>query len=319
MSNWPILTTWCEDATCFSPTGSVLKQLQGEPGDPLPPGTTLEPMKAKYRQTTYRGSVPVACTAAVVPDYCRWVCDKLQCCPYLFGPELVGDPCPHRCCILAKAVWQHKKKAPNWRHRRFVDILKSSESLLPADVEAAAAALAAANATESSTTNKPHPTTVFQPESAEQSPEEADSDAAGHLSGDGATKEEGEERPPPAKKFKKRGRPKKNPLPQPEEAAVQQQNNGIRSTATSSSPSSSRLVIPAGFQAPHLWNTKDVWRFLQSTDCQPLADRLLQQEVDGPSLLLLRPADVADYVTLNWQLAVRLCRLIDSLCLTYSG
>ena len=65
--------------------GGVLKQMQGEPGGSLPKGTQLEPLKAKYKQTTYRASIPIASTAADVVDYCLWVCDKLQCCPYLFG------------------------------------------------------------------------------------------------------------------------------------------------------------------------------------------------------------------------------------------
>ena len=69
--------------------GGVLKQLQGESGGTLPKGTHLEPLKAKYRQTTYRASIPIASTAADVSSYCRWVCDKLQCCPYLFGSYLL--------------------------------------------------------------------------------------------------------------------------------------------------------------------------------------------------------------------------------------
>lgn len=281
--------------------GSVLKHLQGEPADPLPPGTSLEPMKAKYRQTTYRGSVPVACTAASVPDYCRWVCEKLQCCPYLFGPELVGDPCPHRCCILARAVWHHKKKAPNWRHRRFVDILKSSENLTPAEVEASMAAAAAAVA-------GPVAAKILEPvitESAEASPDE---DSGGQS---GADEEQDQ---PAAKKLKnKRGRPKKI-LHQAEGTS----NSTKADQVGPPSSNSHRRIIPYGIQ-PHLWSCKDVYRFLLSSDCRPLADRLFEQEVDGPSLLLLRPADVADYVTLNYQLAFRLIRLIDSLRLTYSA
>ena len=269
--------------------GSVLKHLQGEPNDPIPPGTSLEPMKAKYRQTTYRGTVPIACTAAVIPDYCRWVCDKLQCCPYLFGPELVGDPCPHRCCILAKAVWQHKKKAPNWRHRRFVDILKSSENLPP----------------DAMLAYEPAAATKADPiESAEQSNEEDSAQSAGNSDGKDWDDE------PAAKRFKKaqrRGRGAKKQLErQPHRKAV------------SSSAAALLRLIPPGVK-PQLWTSKDVWRFLQTTECRPLADRLLEQEVDGPSLLLLRPADVADYVTLNCQLALRLCRLIDALRLTYSA
>ena len=294
--------------------GSVLKQLQGEPNDPLPPGTQLEPLKAKYRQTTYRGTVPMASTAADVPNYCRWVCDKLQCCPYLFAPELVGDPCPHRCCILAKTVWQHKKKAPNWRHRRFVDILKSLPGLDPV-----------AAADTSSSLNKSGPASLAAMESAEHSDEE-DSDA--DQSQQQAQQQPSGDCEEPAAK-KRRGRPRKNPIP------LVANNNADEDHRRRSSQNKGQTAEVVGkvfrprFPAPRpldlddpplsRWRARDVWRFLQSTDCRPLADRLLQFEVDGPSLLLLQPADIMDYVTLNWELALRLCHLIGCLRLTYSA
>ena len=293
--------------------GSVLKQLQGEPGDPLPSGTQLEPLKAKYRQTTYRGTVPMASTAKDVTDYCRWVCDKLQCCPYLFGPELVGDPCPHRCCILAKAVWQHKKKAPNWRHRRFVDILKS----LPADGLAFLEGHAGKSGQNSGAM-----------ESAEHSDEDSDAQQTEQLQHQQHNNELASVADDPSVTRKRRGRPKKNPV----SATHQQQQHHHQSLHRSriGSPPSLRmkqgsgsllrpLDLPREHPQPDKWRAGDVWRFLQSTDCRGLADRLLQQEVDGPSLLLLRPADVFDYVTLNSAMAFKLCHLIACLRLTYSN
>ncbi|KZS13420.1 Scm with four MBT domains 1-like protein [Daphnia magna] len=307
--------------------GSVLKQLQGEPADPLPPGTQLEPLKAKYRQTTYRGTVPMASTAADVPEYCRWVCGKLQCCPYLFAPELVGDPCPHRCCILAKTVWQHKKKAPNWRHRRFVDIIKS----LPTGLDP----VGAAELQQHGSSNKSGPASLAAIESGEHSDDE-DSDAAVDPS-----QQQQQPQPPqqsvdleePAAK-KRRGRPRKNPIPLVSLDHANADEDG-RPSQISHPPqivveSTSEKPLPSmDFPAfrrldladppPDRWRAGDVWRFLQSTDCRPLADRLLQYEVDGPSLLLLQPADIMDYVTLNWELALRLCYLIGCLRLTYSS
>ena len=109
--------------------GSVLKQLQGEPGAPLPRGTQWEPLKAKYKQTTYRGSIPIACTAADVPAYCQWVCEKVQCCPCLLGPQLVGHPCPRQCVVtMVKVHWQHKKKAAklHGRNKRMLEALAKS-------------------------------------------------------------------------------------------------------------------------------------------------------------------------------------------------
>lgn len=284
--------------------GSVLKQLQGEPGDPLPPGTQLEPLKAKYRQTTYRGTVPMASTAKDVPEYCRWVCDKLQCCPFLFGPELVGDPCPHRCCILAKAVWQHKKKAPNWRHRRFIDIIKSFP------VEGLGGSLDAVG--------KSGPASGAM-ESAEHSDEDSDQQTESqHQQNNELVTDD-----PSLTTRKRRGRPKKNPM----SSAAHQLQSPHRSRIGGSPPtlrmkqipSLRPLELPREDPPPDKWRAGDVWRFLQSTDCRPLADRLLQQEVDGPSLLLLRPADVFDYITLNSIMAFKLCHLIACLRLTYSN
>lgn len=287
--------------------GSVLKQLQGEPGDPLPPGTQLEPLKAKYRQTTYRGTVPMASTAADVPSYCRWVCDKLQCCPFLFAPELVGDPCPFRCCILAKEVWQHKKKAPNWRHRRFVDILKSLPCIDPVT-------------TTENNQNKSGPASLAAIESAEHSDDE-DSDPAADSSQLQSQQPNCDADEPAAKK--RRGRPRKNPIPALISAGGDEDRRTSRPSAVDEEKSF-RFRFPAPRRlnltdpSPDRWQADDVWRFLQSTECRPLADRLRQYEVDGASLLLLQPSDIMDYITLNWELAIRLVHLIGCLRLTYS-
>lgn len=303
--------------------GSVLKQLQGEPNDPLPPGTQLEPLKAKYRQTTYRGTVPMASTAADVPEYCRWVCGKLQCCPYLFAPELVGDPCPHRCCILAKTVWQHKKKAPNWRHRRFVDIIKS----LPTGMDLVTAAELQQQHNSSA---KLGPASLAAIESAEHSDDEDDDDAAGDQSHHPVQQQQPQiicDPEEPAAK-KRRGRPRKNPIPlmtlthaSADEDRRPNQAPHHPAPAVVEEKTSAPVFRQLELADPALdkWRAGDVWRFLQSTDCRPLADRLLQYEVDGPSLLLLEPSDIMDYVTLNWELALRLCYLIGCLRLTYSA
>ena len=297
--------------------GSVLKQLQGEPGDPLPPGTQLEPLKAKYRQTTYRGTVPMASTAADVANYCRWVCDKLQCCPYLFAPELVGDPCPHRCCILAKTVWQHKKKAPNWRHRRFVDILKS----LPSGLDPATVV----DLQHNNSSNKSGPASLAAIESAEHSDEEdSDTATAADTSQQGHQQQNPVADPDEPVAKRRRGRPRKNPIQTVTNGDDDGRHvdpspaNGCEKHCNQYQYPPPRPLDLSGKPPPDRWRPMDVWRFIQSTECHPLADRLLQYEVDGPSLLLLQPADIMDYITLNWELAFRLCHLIGCLRLTYS-
>ena len=43
------------------------------------------------------GEVEVPSRADQVSAYCREVCQKLECCPYLFGPIRVGGECPSAC------------------------------------------------------------------------------------------------------------------------------------------------------------------------------------------------------------------------------
>ena len=152
--------------------GSVLKQLQGEPGAPLPKGTQLEPLKAKYKQTTYRGSIPIASTAADVSDYCKWVCEKLQCCTCLFGPDLVGDPCPRRCtATMVKVHWQHKKRAAkfNGRNKKLVDALKN----LPSD--SASLSIPEENVANNSTTKSGPADSVMENSDDSNEPNESNS------------------------------------------------------------------------------------------------------------------------------------------------
>ncbi|XP_046387459.1 scm-like with four MBT domains protein 1 [Ischnura elegans] len=78
----------------------VLKELQAE-GNPGP-GMHLEVLKAKYKLNSYRASVAVVTSADKIPAFCMDICNKLQCCPHMFGPELVGEKCPAECSVLSK-------------------------------------------------------------------------------------------------------------------------------------------------------------------------------------------------------------------------
>ncbi|XP_063242684.1 scm-like with four MBT domains protein 1 isoform X2 [Bacillus rossius redtenbacheri] len=79
----------------------VLKELQCN-SKPRP-GMHLEVLKAKYLTNTYRASVALVTSADKVPEFCKTVCKKLQVCPHLFGPTLVGDEgCPENCSTLSK-------------------------------------------------------------------------------------------------------------------------------------------------------------------------------------------------------------------------
>ena len=46
--------------------------------------------------------VHISIYCAQVALFCREVCQKLECCPYLFGPQLVGAECPSACITRPK-------------------------------------------------------------------------------------------------------------------------------------------------------------------------------------------------------------------------
>uniref|UniRef100_A0A3B3VT86 Scm like with four mbt domains 2 n=1 Tax=Poecilia latipinna TaxID=48699 RepID=A0A3B3VT86_9TELE len=85
--------------------GRVLKELQQlqEPGW----DSQEETLKAKYKGKTYRSTVRIVRLAEQIPDFCRKVCVKLQCCPNLLGPDLRADSCPENCSVQTKTKYTY--------------------------------------------------------------------------------------------------------------------------------------------------------------------------------------------------------------------
>ena len=136
---------------------------------------------------------------------------------------------------------------------------------------------------------------------------------------------------------KKRGRPRKYPLKQelsdPVAHPSKMEFTSKLKSRTGSSPlplypsplSSSTLQIMKFPELrildvdsdPLCWRPKDLWHFMRSSDCGCLADRLLHHEIDGLAFMMLSLPTVMDHVTLNFDLALRLCYLVGCLRLTY--
>uniref|UniRef100_A0A3P9PYT6 Scm like with four mbt domains 2 n=1 Tax=Poecilia reticulata TaxID=8081 RepID=A0A3P9PYT6_POERE len=90
--------------------GRVLKELQQlqEPGW----DSQEETLKAKYKGKTYRSTVRIVRLAEQIPDFCRKVCVKLQCCPNLLGPDLRADSCPENCSVQTKTKYSESAAPP---------------------------------------------------------------------------------------------------------------------------------------------------------------------------------------------------------------
>uniref|UniRef100_A0A672T8B0 Scm like with four mbt domains 2 n=1 Tax=Sinocyclocheilus grahami TaxID=75366 RepID=A0A672T8B0_SINGR len=69
-----------------------------------------ETLKAKYKGKSYRSTMRIVRTADQVLQFCRRVCERLQCCPNLFGPTIVSDKCPENCFSQTKTKYTYYKK-----------------------------------------------------------------------------------------------------------------------------------------------------------------------------------------------------------------
>ena len=78
-------------------SGAVLKKLEISEERKRRPDYWLETMKGKSRVLVLQADVEIPSKASQVTGFCREVCQKLACCPYLFGPQLVGSECPSAC------------------------------------------------------------------------------------------------------------------------------------------------------------------------------------------------------------------------------
>ncbi|GFU73929.1 scm-like with four MBT domains protein 1 [Trichonephila clavipes] len=86
-------------------------QVNGKPS----PGMQQQIIKAKYKGKTNRATIEVIRNSEQVEEFCKNICQKLECCPYLFGPKHVGEVCPSSCHTQTKTkfgynfVKKHKK------------------------------------------------------------------------------------------------------------------------------------------------------------------------------------------------------------------
>ena len=84
-------------------SGAVLKKLEVSERRP---DYWLEPMKGKSRVLALQADIEIPSLTWQVAGFCREVCQKLSCCPYLFGPQRVGEECPSACNSRPKSDFQ---------------------------------------------------------------------------------------------------------------------------------------------------------------------------------------------------------------------
>lgn len=99
-------------------SGAVLKKLEVGEDRGRRPDFWLENMKGKSRVLLLQADVEIPSKTSQVPAFCREVCQKLSCCPYLFGPQLVGEECPSACNSRPKSHFQVEGEQAGGRNSR---------------------------------------------------------------------------------------------------------------------------------------------------------------------------------------------------------
>lgn len=289
-----------------------------------------ETLKAKYKGKSYRATVEVVRTADRVADFCRKTCIKLECCPNLFGPQMVLDKCSENCSILTKTKYTHyygkrknkrigrppgghsnlevAMKKPNKRRKKrkhfFVHKKKRSST---------------------SVDNTPAGSPQGSGGEEEDDQDEVDEES---LTEDSTSEQQDEllEESEVSEKKSLSSSPTQSEL---SHSLTQDQDKRKRKLRTFSfsddenkppSPKEIKIEVAEKLQLdsnPLEWSVADVVRFLKSTDCAPLARIFLDQEIDGQALLLLTLPTVQECMDLKLGPAIKLCHHIERVKLAF--
>ncbi|NWZ90167.1 SMBT1 protein, partial [Nesospiza acunhae] len=253
-----------------------------------------ETLKAKYKGKSYRATVEVVRTADRVADFCRKTCIKLECCPNLFGPQMVLDKCSENCSVLTKTKYTHyygkrknkrigrppgghsnlevAMKKPNKRRKRRKHFFVHKKK-------------------RSSTSVDNTPAGSPQGSGAEEEDDQDESELSHSLAQDR------DKRKRKLRTFSFSDDENKPPLPKDIKMEVAE-----------------KLQLDSN---PLEWSVADVVRFLKSTDCAPLARIFLDQEIDGQALLLLTLPTVQECMDLKLGPAIKLCHHIERVKLAF--
>ncbi|XP_064523909.1 scm-like with four MBT domains protein 1 [Pseudopipra pipra] len=289
-----------------------------------------ETLKAKYKGKSYRATVEVVRTADRVADFCRKTCIKLECCPNLFGPQMVLDKCSENCSVLTKTKYTHyygkrknkrigrppgghsnlevAMKKPNKRRKRrkhfFVHKKKRSST---------------------SVDNTPAGSPQGSGAEEEDDQDEVDEES---LTEDSTSEHQDEllEESEVSEKKSLSSSPTQSEL---SHSLAQDRDKRKRKLRTFSfsddenkppSPKDIKMEVAEKLQLdsnPLEWTVADVVRFLKSTDCAPLARIFLDQEIDGQALLLLTLPTVQECMDLKLGPAIKLCHHIERVKLAF--
>uniref|UniRef100_A0A665UYT2 SAM domain-containing protein n=1 Tax=Echeneis naucrates TaxID=173247 RepID=A0A665UYT2_ECHNA len=276
--------------------GRVLKELQELEDQSW--DCQEETLKAKYKGKTYRSTIRIVRLADQIPDFCRKVCVKLQCCPNLFSPVLVIDKCPENCSVQTKTKYTYyygKKR----KLSKPMGGEEATEGELPKPTRRRKKrkAIFVQKKRRSSAVD-------YTPDSDEG---EEDEDLAlrprraatlrravsmGNATAPSQEAPEGRRRS--TRSLSAFNQNNKYQPPKGQEMQVEEEEG--------------QLVLDRN---PLEWTVDEVVQFINSTDCASLANIFQEQDIDGQALLLLTLPTVQECMDLKLGPAIKLCHQIE--------
>uniref|UniRef100_A0A8C9ZAW4 Scm like with four mbt domains 2 n=1 Tax=Sander lucioperca TaxID=283035 RepID=A0A8C9ZAW4_SANLU len=292
--------------------GRVLKELQDLEDTSW--DSQEETLKAKYKGKTYRSTIRIVRLADQIPDFCRKVCVKLQCCPNLFSPVLVTDKCPENCFVQTKTKYTYyygKKrklskpmggeeaaegelaKPTRRRKKRKAIFVQKKRRSSAVDYTPAGSPQMALQSGSEGTSSEPHEdhTDASSVEVTSSRPRRAATLRRAFSAGNTTGSKEAPE-----------GRRRST-----RSLSAYNQNNKYQ-PPKGQDMQEGQLVLDRN---PLEWSVDEVVQFINSTDCASLANIFQEQDIDGQALLLLTLPTVQECMDLKLGPAIKLCHQIE--------
>ncbi|XP_074481614.1 scm-like with four MBT domains protein 2 isoform X2 [Sebastes fasciatus] len=319
--------------------GRVLKELQELEDQSW--DCQEETLKAKYKGKTYRSTIRIVRLADQIPEFCRKVCVKLQCCPNLFNPVFVPDKCPENCSVqtktkytyyygkkrklskptggeaaaegdLAKPARRRKKRKAIFvqKKRRSSAVDYTAGSPQDSDEDEEMMALQSGSEGTSSEPREDH-TDASSVEVTSSRPRRAvtlcRAFSVGNTTGSHEAPE-GRRRSTRSLSAYNQNTKYQPPKGQDMQVQTERRHTDAGSSRTVVEEEEGQLVLDRN---PLEWSVDEVVQFINSTDCASLANIFQEQDIDGQALLLLTLPTVQECMDLKLGPAIKLCHQIE--------
>ncbi|XP_030005944.1 scm-like with four MBT domains protein 2 isoform X3 [Sphaeramia orbicularis] len=288
-----------------------------------------ETLKAKYKGKTYRSTIRIVRLADQIPDFCRKVCLKLQCCPNLFSPILVTDKCPEKCFIQTKTKYTHYYgKKRKLSKPAGGEETAEGELAKPTRRRKKRKAIFVQKKRRSSTVDY---TPAGSPQDSDE--EQEDEEMALQSGSEGTSSEPREDHTDTSSVEVTSSRPRRaatlrRAISMGNAMSNQEATEGRRRSTRSLSAynqNNNKYQPPKGQDVqveeeegqlvldrnPLEWSVDEVVQFINSTDCASLANIFQEQDIDGQALLLLTLPTVQECMDLKLGPAIKLCHQIE--------